>query len=126
MCRYFLGVNKFTPNAAVQGDMGVRVPWQHQNVEIARRFCRFKNMTIKKTNKIIFCWANNLHCTNWLQCTKELLHQCTLHDNVDADEIDKGPLLQGMEEGVENIILEKRLGIIKKEGSKCKQEAHGS
>ena len=22
-------------NAAVQGDMGVRVPWQHQNVEIA-------------------------------------------------------------------------------------------
>ena len=23
MCRYFLGVKKFTPNAAVQGDMGV-------------------------------------------------------------------------------------------------------
>ena len=27
MCRYLLGVNKFTPNATVQGNMRVRVPW---------------------------------------------------------------------------------------------------
>ena len=44
MYQYFLGVNKYTPNAAVGGDMGVKVPWQHQNIEIARQWCRFSNI----------------------------------------------------------------------------------
>ena len=38
---------------------------------------------------------------------------------VDADVIDKGPLLQAMKEGFKNIIVVKWLGIIQKEGSKC-------
>lgn len=29
-CRFYLGVGKYTPKAAVQGDMGWKTPWQHQ------------------------------------------------------------------------------------------------
>ena len=77
-------------------------------------------MSIERTNNHIFSWASNLHCKNWVTCIKELLHQCNLHDYIDADLIDKGPLLQAIEEGIENIV-EKWLGIIRKEGSKRRQ-----
>ena len=56
MGRHFLSFNKFTPNVAVQVDMGVRVPRQHQNVEIARQWCRLANMSIESTNKHIYSW----------------------------------------------------------------------
>ncbi len=29
MCHHFLGVNKHTPNVAIQDDKGINVPWQH-------------------------------------------------------------------------------------------------
>ena len=34
MCRYYLGVGTFTLNAAIQGDMGLWLPWTYQRIEI--------------------------------------------------------------------------------------------
>ena len=49
------------------------------------------------------------------------MYTCNLHDYIDADEIDKGPLLHAMGEGLENIMVEKWVSIIWQEGSKCKK-----
>ena len=40
------------------------------------------------------------------------MYTCNLHDYIDADEIDKGPLLHAMGEGLENIMVEKWVSII--------------
>ena len=40
--------------------------------------------------------------------------------------IDKGPLLWATEQGFENIFVDKWLGIIRKEGSKCKKNVKTS
>ena len=120
MCRYFLGVKKFTPNAAVQGDMGVRVPWQHQCDEIARQWCRVRNMTEHRCNKKVFIWAN-MYRKNWVTKTKELLHQLNLQDYMEADHIDKESILEATKEGSEEIVVRKWYETIQKEGSKSKK-----
>jgi len=56
-CRYFLGVGKYTPNAAVQGDMGLLPPFVHQWVNIARNWCRLVNMSTDRLNRKIFIWT---------------------------------------------------------------------
>ena len=111
MCRYFLGVNKYTPNAAVRGDMGVKVPWQHQNIEIARQWCKFSNMSDTRLNKQIFLWAKNGNSKNWVKKTKELLHQCDLHDYVDMDGIEKSTFLQELNGKLEILYSESWLGL---------------
>ena len=35
-----IGVGKFMPSAAIQSDMGLRLPWQYQRIEICRQ-CGF-------------------------------------------------------------------------------------
>ena len=54
---YFLGVGKYTPNLAVQGDMGW-VPTQvKQWKSLGRLWCRFKDMPHNRINKRIFQWS---------------------------------------------------------------------
>jgi hypothetical protein len=55
-CRYYLGVGKYTPNAAVQDDVGLLPPIVHQWVNIARNWCRCVNMTRIRLNRKIFVW----------------------------------------------------------------------
>jgi hypothetical protein len=56
-CRYFLGVGKYTPNAAVQGDTGLPPPWIDQWVSITRNWCRITCMNDSRLNKKIFLWS---------------------------------------------------------------------
>ena len=58
MCRYYHGVWTFTPNAAVQGYMGLWVPWQHQRVQIYRHYCRLVNMSNVHVLETVFKWCN--------------------------------------------------------------------
>ena len=43
-CRYFLGVGKYTANAAVQGDTGLLPPVVGQWKTITKQWCRMINM----------------------------------------------------------------------------------
>jgi len=68
-CRYFLGVGKFTANAAVQGDTGMYPPIVGQWVSITRQWCRIVNMNPNRLNNIIFKWAYrnaDIKCRTWL------------------------------------------------------------
>ena len=56
-CRYYLGVGKFTPSAAVQGDMGWRVVSHSQWLAVTRLWCRLINMERGRVNSKIFRWA---------------------------------------------------------------------
>ena len=120
MCRFFLGVGKFTPSAAVQGDMGVRVPWQHQCEEIARQWYRIGNMENMRVNKKVFLWAGTFR-KNWISKTKELLNTCNLGELINLDGVDKSGFLEAMKENSERIVINKWLAVIQRESSKCKK-----
>lgn len=69
-CRYFLGVRKYTANAAVQGDTGLHPPIVDQWTAIGRHWCRVVNMDVNRLNKKVFMWAyrhaTNAKCKNWV------------------------------------------------------------
>ncbi|MES9880789.1 MAG: reverse transcriptase family protein [Sedimenticola sp.] len=66
--RYFLNVGRYTPNAAVNGDIG----WQPIEVQcwktVLAHWCRSINMIPTRLNKSIFRWSTekcNRRCNNW-------------------------------------------------------------
>ena len=122
MCRYFLGVGKFTPNAAVQGDVGLRLPWQHQKLEMCRQWCRFVNMIDNRVNKRVFTWANNVNVKNWNYRVKQYLSCQDKEVYCDVlSKIHKKSFLDEVRESTERENEERWLTVINKEGSKSKK-----
>ncbi|MCG8033469.1 MAG: reverse transcriptase family protein, partial [Candidatus Thiodiazotropha taylori] len=73
-CRYFMSVGKYTPNIAVQGDMG----WIPTSVKIwkaiGRTWARFNDMDETRLNKRIFNWCvrqSENRCKNWFYKFRE-------------------------------------------------------
>ena len=67
-CRYFMAVGKYTPNIAVQGDMG----WTPTSVKIWKsmgsRWVRFREMDDNRLNKRTSKWCmkhGENRCKNW-------------------------------------------------------------
>ena len=56
-CRFFLGLGKYAPNPAVQGDMGWMLPEHRQWICVIRQFCRMISMDGTLLSKIIFTWS---------------------------------------------------------------------
>ncbi len=69
-CRYFMGLGKYAPNAALIGDMGWHHPLHHRWSSISRQWCRMGNMTNTRVNKIIFKWACSQNKLNWCKRVK--------------------------------------------------------
>ena len=67
-CRYILGLCKYTPNAAVQGDIGISLPVVDQWININRNWCKMANVASHRLNrKIMVCswqYAVNANCKN--------------------------------------------------------------
>ena len=59
-CRFYLGVGKYTPNAAIQGDMGWKTTWQHQWSCIFKNWKRLCSMPDNRLCKRVFLWANQM------------------------------------------------------------------
>jgi len=59
-CRYIMGVGRYAPNAAVQGDTGLAPPFIDQWISITRYWCRIMNMSSNRINKRIFEWSDRL------------------------------------------------------------------
>ncbi len=65
--RFFLGVGKYAPNVAINGDTGWIPPIVRQWVCVTRQWCRFRNMH-GRLNKHVFIWAERLAANrkkNW-------------------------------------------------------------
>ena len=66
-CRFFLGVGKFTPNAAVEGDMGWIPAEVRQWNCVIRLWCRLKTMDVNRLNYKVYKWADSMktRTKNW-------------------------------------------------------------
>ena len=62
-CRTFLGVGRYTPNSAVQGDMGWKMIYHTIWINMCKQWCRSVNMDHDRINKRIFIWCYN-QCSN--------------------------------------------------------------
>ena len=69
--RFFLSTGKYTPNAAIYGDMGWQAPlvkqWKCNTCD------RLKRMTENRLNKRVFVWScsnANQSCKNWVYTVK--------------------------------------------------------
>ena len=67
-CRYFLGVGRYAPNAAVNGDMGWSAPEHKQWICVTRKWCRLTNMADSRLAKRVFSGCmdmSNRSCKTW-------------------------------------------------------------
>lgn len=94
-CRFFLGVGKYAPNAAVLGDMGWKPIFHTQWTCISRLWCRLCNMSSNRWNRKIFKWADNMSirykCVkNWNFYVHKTFNDfnlnsfCNIQDNVNT------------------------------------------
>jgi hypothetical protein len=56
-CRFFMGVTKFTPNMAVQGDMGWKQVFHRQKICVTRLWLRLINMDRNRISSKVFWYA---------------------------------------------------------------------
>ena len=66
--RYFMGVGRYTPNAAVQGDCGWKPTVVRQWSTVLNQWQRLKSMDINRINYKVFEWCErngNQRCKNW-------------------------------------------------------------
>ena len=97
-CRFFLGVGKYTPNAAVAGDMGWIPIFQKQWQCLIRLWCRLNNMSSDRLNRKIFIWADIMSkkhkcIKNWNFYVRKTFseynaeHLCIITDYVDSTSV---------------------------------------
>ena len=63
-CRIFLGVGRYTCNAAVMGAMGWIPIYHTQWKIISRQWCKLINMEHNRMNKKLFAWADDVSLKN--------------------------------------------------------------
>ena len=100
--RYHLGVGKYTPNLAVQGDIGWLPTQVRQWKSLGRLWSRFKEMPHDRINKRIFSWStsnSSTRCKNWAFKFKS--HMTSLNLDIVCDEntnISKSYILKNIHE----------------------------
>ena len=95
-CRYFLGVGKYTPTAAVSGDMGWTQPEHRQWLCVIRHWCRLLNLENNMLTKKVFvgCLEQaQLGCKTWLFRVTSFLRDIGFHNLTALDHGDTRPVL---------------------------------
>lgn len=93
-CRFFLGVGRYTPNAAVMSDMGWIPIYHTQWKIISSQWCKLINMEQNRMNRKMFAWADDVslkskRVRNWTFVVRkhftdlELEDYCNLSRNID-------------------------------------------
>ena len=77
-CRFFLGVGKYTPNAATEGDMGWHFPQQRIGLAVTRLWCRLMNMDPSRINKRVFLWSKRGNTRNWAYKTETFFNKLNM------------------------------------------------
>jgi hypothetical protein len=70
--RYFLGVHRFAPNAAIQGDMGWRPPKYRRILNILLLWNRLVDMNANNVAKLMFDYDYHVCNNNWCSDVKHL------------------------------------------------------
>ncbi len=92
-CRYFMGLGKYAPNIALQGDTGWHHPIYHQWMCVSNLWCRMVNMSNNRLNKRVFVWSCNLSQKNWASRTRNffrdrhLAHLCEIDQYLVVDQV---------------------------------------
>ncbi|MEW8547938.1 MAG: reverse transcriptase family protein, partial [Candidatus Thiodiazotropha sp.] len=76
--RYYMGVGRYTPNAAVQGDTGWKPTIVRQWLSVINQWIRLKLMDTNRLNQKIFAWSErnaNGRCKNWNQRVNTMLEE---------------------------------------------------
>ena len=84
--RLFLGTGKYTPTAAVSGDMSWQPPVLRQWKAICQQWVRFLDIEGMRANKRIFEWCNfkgNSNCKNWCYTVKKKFEDLRLNGFAD-------------------------------------------
>ncbi len=87
--RYFLGVGRYAPTAAVSGDMGWIPAHVRQWKCIANHWCRSVNMHDDRINRRIFKWSvakASVGCRNWCYSVTDHFRRLNLADYAHADD----------------------------------------
>ena len=93
-CRFFLVVGRYTPNAAVMGDMSWTPIYHTQWKIISSQWCKLVNMEKNRTNRKIFAWTDEVSLKsksvkNWNYVVRkhftdlELADYCNLNRDID-------------------------------------------
>jgi hypothetical protein len=77
--RFFLGVHRFAPNLAVQGDCGWQSSECRRKLEMTRLWNRLVSMDRNRITYKIFEWDHALCCKNWSKEIKTLFELCDLN-----------------------------------------------
>lgn len=79
--RFYLGVGRYTPNAAVNGDTGWDTVYQKQWKVITNQWCRIRCMDQDRLNFKVYQWSannHNLRYKNWAHNVKHMYDQAGL------------------------------------------------
>ncbi|XP_053380394.1 uncharacterized protein LOC128548887 [Mercenaria mercenaria] len=80
--RFFLGVGKYTPNAAVVGEMGWDPPIVRQWKTICNLWCRMSSLSFRRINRRVALWAQSKassRCRNWFYTVMNRLTSLDCH-----------------------------------------------
>ena len=86
--RFFLGVGKYTPVAALEGEMGWEPSFIKQWTCTGRHFVRISCTPLNRINKRIALWAHSKaspKCKNWFYSIKECLLKLHLMTDYDIN-----------------------------------------
>ena len=78
--RYYLGVHRFTPNAAVSIEMDLMDLQQTRWIEIMRYYNRVQNLEPDRLPKIVLVWDKSTGGKQWLGDVKKIAHILHLPD----------------------------------------------
>ena len=81
--RFFLGVGRYTPNAAVNGDMGWDSVYQQQWRNVMNQWCRIQLMDHNRLNYKIYQWSvsqGNHQRKNWAYRIKSMMSESNIGD----------------------------------------------
>ena len=88
-----MGVGRYTPNTAIEGDIGWRCQEEKQWVNIYRFWMRMSKMKTSRLNKHVFSWARKTNCKNWFSKVRHFFedigmgHICICDEDVDYDHL---------------------------------------
>lgn len=74
--RFFMGVGRYSPNTAVNGDTAWTPCYVKQWITVSSHWCRIQNMSENRLNSKINSWSEHMgsrQCKNWNYKARELL-----------------------------------------------------
>ena len=87
-CRYFLGLGKKSPNLALQGDMGWRLPEDKQMLCVVRLWLRLCNIDNSYICRKVFMWCKmqaSLGKKNWFYNSKKYIQSLGFNEILNTE-----------------------------------------